>query len=425
MDRLTAIPLKIGAWRVDPRTGQLSREGEMVRVEARTLRLLLYLAQRAGEVVSLEELLDQVWSGVVVTQDSVYQGVASLRRVLGDDPKQPTYIATVPRLGYRMVASVSPWVDESQELQLPAEGVGASGTARERAGAVTLGPGGAPPAVGPVTLGSGGAPQAVGPVTLGPGEAAQATGPRTPASGGAPQAAGSVTPASGEASQAIAPTTPVSGEVPQAVRSASDEAPQAELSVTPIFGEALQAAARAPAAASAARSWSATTRRSVVTLLVATALVALIALITLNSKLLTHSTAAAVVPSRSVGVLPFLDLTSESMNEEYFADGMTEELIGQLARIPGLYVPAPTASFYFKGKQLTVADVAHSLGVAYVLDGSVRKSDTKLRIAARLVRASDGYIAWSNTYDRPEGDRLWVQQDIAAEVAKALPAAIR
>src|SRR4051812_8153058 len=76
------------------------------------MRLLLCLAQRAGEVVSIEDLLNEVWSGVIVTPDSVYQAVASLRRVLGDDPKRPTYIANVPRLGYRMVASVGLWVDE-------------------------------------------------------------------------------------------------------------------------------------------------------------------------------------------------------------------------------------------------------------------------------------------------------------------------
>ena len=112
MDRPTVIPLRVGAWRVDPRLGQISREGEVVRVEARTMSLLLCLAERAGEVVSIDDLLDQVWSGVVVTPDSVYQAVASLRRLLGDDAKQPAYIATVPRLGYRMVAAVSPWVDE-------------------------------------------------------------------------------------------------------------------------------------------------------------------------------------------------------------------------------------------------------------------------------------------------------------------------
>jgi DNA-binding winged helix-turn-helix (wHTH) protein len=77
------------------------------------MRLLLCLAERAGEVVSIDDLLDQVWSGVTVAPDSVYQAVATLRRQLGDDPKQPTYIATVPRLGYRMVATVGAWADQS------------------------------------------------------------------------------------------------------------------------------------------------------------------------------------------------------------------------------------------------------------------------------------------------------------------------
>src|SRR5260370_40238691 len=104
--------LLIGDWCVNPASGQISREGQSIRVEARTMRLLICLADRAGEVVSIDDLLEQVWSGVIVTPDSVYQAVALLRRLLGDDPKQPTYIATVPRLGYRMVASVSPWIDK-------------------------------------------------------------------------------------------------------------------------------------------------------------------------------------------------------------------------------------------------------------------------------------------------------------------------
>src|SRR6202161_1254567 len=103
MDRATVIPLRVGAWCVDPRSGQIFPDGGVVRVEARTMRLLVCLAERAGEVVSIDDLLDQVWSGVVVTPDSVYQAVASLRRLLGDDAKQPAYIATVPRLGYRVV----------------------------------------------------------------------------------------------------------------------------------------------------------------------------------------------------------------------------------------------------------------------------------------------------------------------------------
>ena len=82
--------LLIGDWCVNPASGQISREGQSIRVEARTMRLLICLADRAGDVVSIDDLLEQVWSGVVVTPDSVYQAVALLRRLLGDDPKQPT-----------------------------------------------------------------------------------------------------------------------------------------------------------------------------------------------------------------------------------------------------------------------------------------------------------------------------------------------
>ena len=112
------------------------------------------------------------------------------------------------------------------------------------------------------------------------------------------------------------------------------------------------------------------------------------------------------------------------MKEEEFADGMTEELIDKLSKIPSLRVPPPTSSFYFKGKQITIVEIAKTLGVAYVLDGSVRKSGARLRIAARLVRADTGYVVWSETYDRPLNDILMVQDDIAGEVAKALKSSI-
>jgi transcriptional activator of cad operon len=121
------------------------------------------------------------------------------------------------------------------------------------------------------------------------------------------------------------------------------------------------------------------------------------------------------------------------MNQEPFADGMTEELIDKLSKIPGLRVPPPTSSFYFKGKlwprshgtsQVTIADIAKQLGVAYVLDGSIRKSGGKLRVDARLIRADNGYVIWSETYDRAFDDILMVQDDIAIEVTNALRASI-
>ena len=131
----------------------------------------------------------------------------------------------------------------------------------------------------------------------------------------------------------------------------------------------------------------------------------------------------AAQPQKSVVVLPFLDLT-DGMKEEEFADGMTEELIDKLSKIPDFRVPAPTSSFYFKGKKVPVDEIAKALGVAFVLDGSVRKSAARFRVAARLVRAQNGYVMWSETYDRPLVDKLLVQEDIAGEVAKALKTSI-
>src|SRR4051812_20011922 len=101
MEKSTTAKIRVGAWNVDPVLCQMTREGETVRLEPRALRLLLCLAEHAGDIVSADDLLIHVWPGVVVTPDSVYQAIAGLRRLLGDDPKQASYIVTVPRQGYR------------------------------------------------------------------------------------------------------------------------------------------------------------------------------------------------------------------------------------------------------------------------------------------------------------------------------------
>src|SRR5438094_584450 len=111
MERSAPTMLRIGAWRVDPISGVISRAGAAPRLGARSMRLLLHPADHAGEVVSIDELLEQIWQGVIVTPDSVYQAIASLRRLLGDDSRQPAYIATVPRLGYKLVAKVDRCAD--------------------------------------------------------------------------------------------------------------------------------------------------------------------------------------------------------------------------------------------------------------------------------------------------------------------------
>jgi transcriptional activator of cad operon len=277
------------------------------------MRLLVCLAEHAGQVVSIDDLLNTAWSGVIVSPDSVYQAVASLRRLLGDDPKLPTYIETVPRLGYRLIAAVEPWQDQPNEaLPVP------------------------------------------------PSDSALTSDQNSPA--------------------------------------------------PPKFDP--------PAPHSRLNGWFALA--AVITLFAALA-VPLIFHAKAPYNALAPARSTGPVPQKSIAVLPFLDLT-QGMKEEEFADGMTEELIDKLSKIPGLRVPSPTSSFYFKDKQIPVADIAKSLGVAYVLDGSVRKSGLRLRVAARLVRADNGFVVWTETYDRPLTDRLMVQDDIAGEVTKALNA---
>ncbi len=294
--------LLIGDWQIDPASGEISRKGQIARLDVRAMRLLLCLANRPGEVVSIDDLINQVWAGVIVSSDSVYQAVTSLRRQLGDDAKQPIYIETVPRLGYRMVAKVRPLRDSSDTTQATAQ------------------------------------------------------------------------------VESVPPAAPGASRI------------RAGLAVAVAVG-------------------------------VCVALV-IVSLLQSNiagngSVAASPQVAASKQPEKSIAVVPFLDLT-EGMVEETFADGMTEELIDKLSKIPELMVQTATASFYYKGKQIPVADLAKNLGVVYLLDGSVRKSGSMVRVAARLIRADNGYVMWTESYDRPFDDILWVQDDIATKVTAAL-----
>jgi adenylate cyclase len=121
----------------------------------------------------------------------------------------------------------------------------------------------------------------------------------------------------------------------------------------------------------------------------------------------------------SIAVLPFVDM-SQGKDQEYFSDGLSEELLNQLAQIPQLRVIARTSSFSFKGKEVNVAEIARILKVAHVLEGSVRKSGNTLRITAQLIRTSDSTHLWSQTYDRSLTDVFKVQDEISNEVVAAL-----
>ncbi|HYV66037.1 MAG TPA: protein kinase, partial [Myxococcales bacterium] len=127
--------------------------------------------------------------------------------------------------------------------------------------------------------------------------------------------------------------------------------------------------------------------------------------------------AAARAPS--IAVLPLHNLSADR-EQEYFSDGLAEELLNLLAKVPGLKVAARTSAFSFKGRDVDVRAIGERLGVATVLEGSVRKSGDRIRISAQLINAADGYHLWSETYDRKLTDVFAVQDEIAGAVVAAL-----
>jgi TolB-like protein len=127
----------------------------------------------------------------------------------------------------------------------------------------------------------------------------------------------------------------------------------------------------------------------------------------------------AMATDASVAVLPFVDM-SQSKDQEYFADGLAEELLNLLARVPELRVIGRTSSFQFKGKNEDLRQIAAKLGVANLLEGSVRRAGSRVRITAQLIKAVDGSHLWSETYERNLDDIFAVQDDIASAVATAM-----
>jgi TolB-like protein len=129
--------------------------------------------------------------------------------------------------------------------------------------------------------------------------------------------------------------------------------------------------------------------------------------------------AGPVASAQSVAVLPFVNLSGDTAYE-YFSDGMTEELIDALVQVPGLQVPARTSAFVFKGKTGDIREIGRRLNVSTVVEGSVRRSGTRLRVAAQLIKVADGYHLWSATYERELRDVFAVQDEIARAIVQAL-----
>lgn len=128
-------------------------------------------------------------------------------------------------------------------------------------------------------------------------------------------------------------------------------------------------------------------------------------------------------PAASIAVLPLANLSSDP-EQEFFSDGLAEELLNLLAQVPGLHVAGRTSAFAFKGRAATVAEIGAALRVAHVLEGSVRRAGNRVRIGAQLTKVADGYQVWSRSFDRELDDVFAVQDEIAGNVVAALKLAL-
>jgi serine/threonine-protein kinase len=327
---------RIGQWRVDPALDEISRDGTTIKLEPRTMRVLACLVEHAGQVVSVNQLLDTVWKDLVVTQYSVYVAIAALRRVLGDDPKHATYIASVPRRGYRLIAPIGPDVEQA---------------AKTRSAAASA--------------------------------AADIETPRAPVTSESQHMPAAVP----DGSQAVERHTGLRyGSILIALLALAGG----------VWWFSSHPAKEHPAAVSLPHRRDTTPAE--------------------------EATGGVFAPPRhSVAVLPFTNLSGDS-KQEYFSDGMTEELIDALTQIDALKVTARRSSFSFKGKDADIATIARKLNVAAILEGSVRRSGNKVRITAQLIDAMNGFHIWSQDYDRDVSNVLALQSDIATTVAHELKA---
>jgi adenylate cyclase len=156
--------------------------------------------------------------------------------------------------------------------------------------------------------------------------------------------------------------------------------------------------------------------------LIAAAIVAAIALAFLLFRMMGHErrgAAARAVPEKSIAVLPFVDL-SQAKDQEYFCDGISEEILDALAKVEGLRVVARTSSFAFKGKNADVSEIGQKLNVGNVLEGSLRREGNRVRVAVQLVNAHDGFHIWSQTFEHELQNVFAVQDEITSSVVDAL-----
>src|SRR5258708_2899193 len=290
-------------FRLDTENLLLGRNGDRVPVAPKGFDVLAYLVEHAGRVVTQDEMLAALWSETYVNPEVLRKYILETRKALGDRPDKPEFIETLPKRGYRFIASVT---DE-----IVAE-----------------------PTDSPTSL----------------------------------------------------PTK----------EHASEETVEAEATPLELEGSSDKG-----------KLW----KLAIILVLAVVAVAAIGAYFRPGRS----AANASSLNNTSIAVLPFADM-SPAKDQEYFSDGLAEQLINDLAKVSGLKVVGRSSSFQFKGKNEDLRDVGRKLGVANVLEGSVRREGNHVRITAELTKADDGFQLWSQTYDREINHIFAAQDEIARGV---------
>lgn len=315
----------LGSWKVLPNQNRIEGEADALHLEPKVMEVLCVLARTPGEVVSRNDLIEEVWAGSYVTDEVLSRAISVLRSQLGDDRRNPDYIATVPKSGYRLIMDVAPLVRE--------------------------------PAVQSTAA------------------AAEAGSPAATSAGAVP------------------------ADVPWGLRKWLPHAGVLVLvmllvAVSYLFKEQAPPPPldpRSPTLFEDLSDWF--------------------------ELIISGDTAPEAVTD--IAVLPFGDL-SEQAGNAFLSDGLTDELINSLGQLDGLKVVARSSSLSFRNRHEDVRAIGDILKVQAVVEGTVKRSGNRIRISAQLSGTRDGYVLWSQTFDRKLEDLLALQAEISAEIVAAL-----
>ncbi len=350
--------LSFGPYQLDLTKEQLWCEAQPVRLTPKAFQVLCYLAGRPGQVVTKDELFRVAWPDTVVGDAALTMCIQEIRKALHDQSRSPQYVETVHRRGFRFIGTIVSSQQEERQKPALSEVEGTNGKNQK-----------------PVLSEVEGATDGYSLVS-----SVQSLEPKTLS-------------ASPEDIQTLDPR-----------RQTLDPPPPTASHLWPSRGFVLAAVLLLTVTVLTVQYLSRPT------------------LSTQDSALRTEEAKSPSLPlpdKPSLIMLPLVNLSGDP-EQEYFSDGLTEVLTGALSKISGLFVIARNSAFTYKGKATKVQEVGREMGVRYVLEGSVQRSEQRVRIAVQLIDATIGYHLWSEQYDRPLADIFALQDEIVQKIVTTL-----